>query len=70
MERSTRYRRWAAGVTAVGESFRVPAGSHRHGVYLMLKGSVKSEEKLLLTIYGEGGSIKPPTREVSMGHEP
>lgn len=54
------------GVTAVGESFRVPAGSHVYGVYLMLKGSVKSEEKLLLTIYGEGGSIKLPTREVSM----
>lgn len=54
------------GVTAVGESFRVPAGSHVYGVYLMLKGSVKSEEKLLLTIYGEGGSVKLPTREVSM----
>lgn len=54
------------GVSAVGESYRVPAGSKLYGLYLMLTGNTKATDQLELTVYGDGGAIKLPTQRVEL----
>lgn len=54
------------GVEAIGESYRMAAGSKVYGLYLMLSGEAQSGDKLEVTIYGDGGATRLASERLSL----